>query len=521
MIGTMKNFLERLWSVLISLKLAVIVIATLAVSLMIATVIESKFDAKTAQYLVYRAGWFYGILTLLGCNILAVAISRYPWKRKHFAFLMAHAGILMILTGSWLTYVRGIDGSLRISEGEVNSAVELDNQVLLFTRHGNAHSEEFKWMPEFVAKNFKPIDYPDYNIRIEKFIADAEPKISFNPVEADTDKTQAAKANAAIQIRILGSPMGGAPEIWLWAADAGWSSQKIGPVRFLIRSEDQKDLSASTPAAPALPSDSAGEGTQGMTGLPMGAEARLDFVVNKKGELHYEATSIRGEKKSGKIVFNGKELPLVNPGWKMPIQVQVKKFIPMAVNHTEYVPLTVKPEGMGSALPNPAIQISLINNPSSRLWLGLGDRAEFTDLSDNGEISVGYFPRRVILPFALRLKLFEMKHNPGTNDPSAYSSYIQEVDEMQKGEAEMESLPVHHITMNEPMDAKGYTFYQASYLPDFPRPTTTILSVNYDPGRVLKYLGSLLLVGGAILLYALKAIQKKPKAVGVEELVEN
>jgi hypothetical protein len=94
-------------------------------------------------------------------------------------------------------------------------------------------------------------------------------------------------------------------------------------------------------------------------------------------------------------------------------------------------------------------------------------------------------------------------------DAAAYSSFVQVVDSFKKDAKELDALPVEHITMNEPMSVKGYTFYQASYIPDNPRPTVTILSVNHDPGRELKYTGSLLLVLGSIGLYLSKVLQKK------------
>jgi hypothetical protein len=487
----MSRFFERacllIWSILISLRLAVIVIVSLAVSLAVATTIESKYDTPTAQYLVYRSWWFFGILGLLGLNILAVAISRIPWKKKHTPFLMAHAGILMILIGSWITYTQGLDGSLRVSEGEVTSAIELDENVLVFKKNEQLHSQPFPWMPAFIAENFKGKDFPEYGVRVDRMISDAEPNINFT---AATPESMAAdskvKPSPAIQIRILGAPMGGAPEFWMWAGDAGWSTQRLGPARFLIRTEAQKDL---------VPAES--------------GEARLDFVVTQKGDLRFEAVSPRGDKKSGKVVLNTEEPTVINPEWRMPIKVQVKKFVPNAINQTEYTYAKPRAPGMtGSGQPQPAIQISLIKNPASKLWLGLGDRAEFNDV-DGTEISVGYFPRRVVLPFAIRLKQFEMKHNPGTMDPSAYSSHVQVVDQMQKDEAAMNALPVTEISMNEPLQHGGYTFYQASYIPDFPRPNTTILSVNHDPGRALKYWGSILLIAGSILLYVMKVYQRK------------
>lgn len=475
----MLKVLNQIWKVLISLKFAVIVIVSLTLSLIAATLIESNYDTKTAQFLVYRSWWFFLLLALLGSLILAVAISRYPWKKKHTPFLMAHAGILMILGGSWVTFVKGIDGNVQLTEGEVNSVAELDEQVLVFKKGEREQSLSFPWIPAFFAKNFKTRSYPEFGVDIDRFISDAVPQFRFEEVKKDSSKkVQTEKTGSAIQIKILGAPMGGAPEFWMWTGDPAWSTQKLGPARFLIRSES--------------------------TSFPFQeGEARIEFIVRKSGVLRYEAISPRGEKKSGTVYVSSREPFLINPGWKMPIQVMVKSFIPNATNRTEYVPAKVRSEN-----PVPAISISLIDNPTSRLWLGLGDRAQFTDR--NGElISMGYFPKRVILPFALHLRAFVMKNNPGTMDPASYASHVQVIDGLQKSYEDLDLLPVHTIQMNEPLKVKQYTFYQASYVPDFPRITTTILSVNYDPGRFLKYGGSLLLVLGAIFLYLSKVIVKK------------
>jgi hypothetical protein len=482
----LKRVLEGVWGILISLKLAVLVIASLAVTLSVATVLESLHDAKTAQYYVYRAAWFYGLLGLLGLNILAVALSRLPWKRRHTPFLMAHAGILMILVGSWITYREGLDGSLQVSEGEVNSAVELDQHVLLLKEGEQYRTVPFDWMPVAVAEKFSGREFPDFGIRVDRFIPDAEPRVRFVEVAGPTSE----KSAPAVQIKILGAPMGGAPEFWLWSGDAGWSSQKLGLARFLIRKEGRQDLEA-------VP-------------FPSG-EARFDFIAGKNGTLTFESVSIRGEKKKGKIDLNrlqaGAPPLILEPGWKMPIRIQLKAYVAHAANRTDYIPLKVKPQGVGTAVPQPAIRISLLENPESKLWLGLGDRADFT-AQDGVRRLIGYYPKRIVLPFGIQLDRFELKTNPGTMDPAAYSSFVRVVDQVKKGE-ETEGPPVHHITMNEPLESKGYTFYQASYIPEVPRPVTTILSVNHDPGRWLKYWGSILLILGSISLYLVKVIQRK------------
>jgi hypothetical protein len=488
---SLKRLLERLWAVLISLKLAVLVIASLAVTLSVATILESLHDSKTAQYFVYRAGWFYGLLGLLGLNILAVALSRLPWKRKHTPFLMAHAGILMILTGSWITFREGLDGSLQVSEGEVNSAVELDQHVLVMKEGEDVKTVPFDWMPVSVAEGFKGRDFSEFGIRVDQFIPDAEPRVRFVEVPVQGPE----KSAPAVQIRILGAPMGGTPEFWLWAGDAGWSSQKLGLARFLIRKESQSDLDPGTVDS---------------------GEARFDFISTRNGGLSFEATSVRGEKKTGRIDLSrlkpGSPPLILEPGWRMPIRIQLKAFLASSANRTDYVPVKVKPQGMGTAIPQPAIRISLMENADSKLWLGLGDRADFTG-RDGVRRLIGYYPKRVVLPFGIQLDRFELKHNPGTMDPAAYSSYVRVVDQIRKS-GSTEEPPVHHITMNEPLESKGYTFYQASYIPDVPRPVTTILSVNHDPGRGLKYWGSILLILGSISLYLVKVVQRKRTGEG-------
>jgi len=451
----MQKIANQAWNILISRKFAVMVMVALTI---------------------------FTILGMFGALILAVAISRLPWKKKHVPFLMAHAGILMILTGSWVTYTNGIDGNVQLTEGEVSSSVELDQQVLVFKKDENMNSVSFPWMPQSVASRFKPISYDQFGVKVEQFISDSVPHFQFLPASEKAEQKIAEKTGAAIQIRILGAPMGGAPEIWMWTGDPAWATQKMGPARFLIRSDETK-----------MPPPEAGE-------------ARFEFVVSKKGDLSFEAISPRGEKRGGKITLGGADPLIINPGWKMPIQVQVKNFVPQALNKTEYVSAKERSDN-----PVPAIRISLIDNPASSLWLSLGDRAEFTN-RNNEPISVGYFQKRVILPFALRLKNFEMKNNPGTMDPASYASHVQVIENFQKSQSDMDSLPVHTIQMNEPLKVQHYTFYQASYIPDFPRITTTVLSVNYDPGRFLKYSGSLLLVLGSIFLYLSKVTTRK-KAV--------
>ena len=68
--------------------------------------------------------------------------------------------------------------------------------------------------------------------------------------------------------------------------------------------------------------------------------------------------------------------------------------------------------------------------------------------------------------------------------------------------------------VNEPLEGARdrRSASRASYEDGVPRPTTSVLSVNRDPGRWIKYIGSLFIVLGSILLFAMKYMPLRPSA---------
>ena len=106
---------------------------------------------------------------------------------------------------------------------------------------------------------------------------------------------------------------------------------------------------------------------------------------------------------------------------------------------------------------------------------------------------------------ALGLKDFEVGRYQGTRRAASYASDVQVV------EKDKSVNGPYHISMNEPLYYKNFTFYQSSFQEDeMGRPTTSIFSVNRDPGRWIKYLGSLMIVWGSILLFWRKR-KRRPK----------
>src|SRR5947207_453360 len=94
-----------------SLKLAVVLLAVLIIASIVGTICESTFDAKVARAYVYGAPWFNIWLILLAANLTVSALSRWPWKKHHVAFLITHLGIITLLAGSLVGRLWGVEGT--------------------------------------------------------------------------------------------------------------------------------------------------------------------------------------------------------------------------------------------------------------------------------------------------------------------------------------------------------------------------------------------------------------------------
>src|SRR5438552_10819459 len=117
-----------------SLKLAVVLLAVLIVAAIAGTIYESSFDAKVARAYVYGARWFNVWLVLLGANLACSALSRWPWRKHHLAFLITHLGIITLLIGSLIGRIWGVEGTITLFKGEAPT-----NRLLVDQRQLRVH----------------------------------------------------------------------------------------------------------------------------------------------------------------------------------------------------------------------------------------------------------------------------------------------------------------------------------------------------------------------------------------------
>lgn len=125
-----KTWFGKLLRFFASVRLAIIVLVSLMAILAAGTILESLHGTDTARILVYNTTWFSFVLLMLGVNVTAAALSRYPWKVRHVGFVITHVGIILVLIGSFMTQKLMIDGQMAIDEGSTEHRITLPEPVL-------------------------------------------------------------------------------------------------------------------------------------------------------------------------------------------------------------------------------------------------------------------------------------------------------------------------------------------------------------------------------------------------------
>lgn len=111
---------------------AAILMAVMAAVVIAATIIESRYDShEAAVELIYKNPLFNLLLGCFFLNILLSALRRYPFKKKHIPFILTHIGLLMVIGGTIIKNVWGIQGSMRVVEGSKSNVLQLSGTKAL------------------------------------------------------------------------------------------------------------------------------------------------------------------------------------------------------------------------------------------------------------------------------------------------------------------------------------------------------------------------------------------------------
>jgi hypothetical protein len=617
-----------------SLKLAVVLLAVLIVGAIAGTLWESSFDAKVARAYVYGAPWFNVWLILLAANLAVSALSRWPWRKHHVAFLVTHLGIITLLGGSLIGRTWGIEGTITLFKGEPPSNRLLVDQHQLRVRDTDgvvkgypvefvhraptpqkpwdlgllagggrlsiidyAPAIEGKLNPKALQNGGKPalhftIATAMMGQRLDNWLmADDREHGSFSmglatielkrgaaPAETKTDPSNSptpatseveieeaifafAKApeeqiakvikggNSGAKVQLSQPENGNKGSVLISLNGKTWTfdvAQNLGKdaamdgTAFTVRVDnywadfrmdngkptsvsDQPNNPATVvtlrgkgiPAAPPATDPHTDTKPGAAPAMPENGAAtanHLTLYLADDGAVTYAIDSRKTGRSTGKLELNA---PLAT-GWA-DWQLTVDRTLAHAEEWMDFIPTTAP--ATGPDLPD-GVRIRIEQGgKSSEQWVPAGWQISVP--AGGAEVPVAYGWKQIPLPIGLELLDFEVQRNEGSDSPAGFKSTVR-----------VSSLEGQTATgqcwMNNPFNFPGawwntwsgltFKMSQASWNPENLGQST--IQILRDPGWLLKWIGSLLIVSGIFMLFYVKKFRRPAKAGTVPPVPE-
>jgi hypothetical protein len=614
-----------------SLKLAVVLLAVIIIAAIAGTIYESSFDAKVARAYVYGAPWFNLWLVLLTANLTASALSRWPWRKHHLAFLITHLGIITLLIGSLIGRIWGIEGTITLFKGDppTNRLLVDERQLRIhdvdgivkgfpaeFLHHpptserprnlgllaSGARLQIVDYAPAIEGKlNPKPVsdggapalhftvstammnqrleswllaDDPQHgnfsmglaNVELRRGAANRtdethetdESHMSHKEINLEESIFAFSKApdeqigrvriggSTGAKVRLLAPENGNKGRVLISLGEQERSfdvAENLGrdvaiegtPFTLKInnywpdfRIENGKPGSLSDePNNPAVLVTIRGKGvpatetapnlhggaeiptTGGPPTMPApGGEApnRLTLFIADDGAITYELVSRKSGKSSGKIEINN---PFAT-GWA-DWQLNIDKVMPHAEPRMDFTPAKSEQTSISPAAADLADGVRIRvqqNGETLEQWVSAG--WQITVPTSPRQTMIVYGWKVIPLPIGLELLDFEVKRNEGSDSPAGFKSTLRIV--TADGETATGSC-----WMNNPFSYPGawwrtwtgltYKISQASWNPENLGQST--VQILRDPGWLLKWIGSLLVVIGVFMMFYLQPYRKQ------------
>ncbi|MEZ5405213.1 MAG: hypothetical protein R3F23_03250 [Verrucomicrobiia bacterium] len=453
-------------------------LAVLIIASIVGTIYESNFDAKVARAYIYQAPWFNFWLALLAVNLGAVALSRWPWKKHHTGFLITHLGIIILLVGSIIGRIWGIEGTMTLfKEQPPRNQLLVDERQLHLWEQGSPY--QYLFPMEFL--NRKPtserprkvwttesgwkIDVIDYS---ESLSTQWKPK-----------EQGGSLGRPVAKIKLQSAMMGQGLEQWL-IANGG--EQSIFNLGLATISFQQGDAQTSAPM-PSLPN-------------------QLIFSYADNGQLHYHLMS----RKEGELRGEIKVGAALKTGWA-DWTVTVEQLLPQAQLEADFVPSSSSKQALPNEVPVLGIKLRAIKaDQIMEKWIAFGWKTTLP--LEPVPLEITYTWRWEKLPMFAELLDFEVERNEGTDEPASFKSHLRLSGLSEPAEG--------FCWMNHPANYPNrwwriwtgltYKISQASWNPENLNQST--VQILRDPGWLFKWLGSLLICCGIFTMFYLRPLKK-------------
>jgi hypothetical protein len=610
-----------------SAAMAATLITVLTIVLVAATWYERSYGSAAARVFIYEAAWFNLLFAIMAGCVIAAAAMRWPFKPRHYGFVVVHAGLVAVIAGFGLAGGR-LDGALECRPGDEAHVIQLPTDRMTAVIGGERRAIGFDpiqfggppSLPRYLLSPIWPLrdegavatDQPMFtgpdgvSVRCTGVVLTGAQELGFAPsatdgtpvvrarllaqlpmdpgrtqvvedrwLSADGENLFNARGLVEMTLGVTGSTLLAAdlqkpdPGLhgrlriywqgrryavettpgtegretvltddlavrWLRVlvrprfnqATRGLDESTDAPVHPLVEYElgrgpaDSRQWARTACAAWVLPLDTAADrpeaifdhpamlaGTPGSMGIAaqvvMGPERTLvlrwyrrssgfagavPLTVAAGQHLVQQPVDLVGTAGGPmRLTLDLTWIPQAEPA-PLPLRMLPEK----AEQATRWIRVEARRGGASASAwmaraPHPAAHQSLRVGGSEVL---LSYQQDFYDLRERHG-------------FAVRLERFTAGTDPGGMMKASYASDVSIIEA--RGSAT--AATTAHISMNRRLDHNGVTFFQTSYYPETDttgQPTgrqVSVLTAATDPGRFWKWLGSVLIVAGTVILY--------------------
>jgi len=443
--------MKQILNILYSTKTTLVLLLIFTVAIGAATFVEDAYDTITAKRWIYNAKWLEVVLFFLIINFIGNITKYNLLSIKKVGGLIFHLAFIVLIVGGGITRYTGLEGNMRIREGESSNIIYSSTPYLLvFVNDGK---ENYSYdVPIYLN------EYSDNDVQLT---IRSEEK---GPIDI---QLQSFVSNAVEQLQE--EVEGGGNVIELFVAIEDRSAT--------IFLEDGENRTF-------------GEFSIGYNNIEQEHGVQL---VDKDGGLRLIVPhDIRHVKMPEKVVDTLSKDSLVMLVENDVYNVHGAYFACKKIHRNSKIQLV---SGNEDAKGADALLMDVTfsgKTYSAPVFGGSGYNAKYQEFTFDGMVfNFAYGNKPIELPFSIYLNDFILDRYAGSMSPSSYASEVTVIDD-RTGVKEP-----HRIFMNNVLDHDGYRFFQSSYDND---EKGTILSVNHDFfGTWISYFGYFLLGLGFVI----------------------
>ena len=473
--------MNKVLSLLGSMKTMAALMLVFAVSIGYATFVENDYGSMTAKADIYNARWFEILMALLAINLTLNIINFNMARRGKWLVFIFHVAFLIILVGAAVTRYMGYEGMMHIREGASSDVIlSAEPYVSLKVIKGDK-TYDFKetlFLSKRSSNSFErklEVEGEQIHVKLDSYMGDATYEAVADPKGSPLFSLMVTGAQGAQQVSLKQGEFVEANDVVI-----DFDSNKTFDKPIISLSVEGDKPYLSTPATLAT--------------LSMDTQ-KTSTIASGKHEM------------TKRTLFQSTQSGFV-----------LRDFIPKA--SMKLVSKSKEKKGpMMQQGAQDALTLSFVSGDKKATEVVLGSVGEVGEAKKVvlGDISVeasyGSIERK--LPFAIALRDFELERYPGSMSPASYASEVSVIDPANQEKFDF------RIYMNHILDYQGYRFFQSSFDQD---ELGTVLSVNRDPGTLITYIGYLLLAIGMFGVLIVKngrfaALGEKLKAIKAKSTV--